>query len=81
MSADPALGAGEAGPAGAALYPQTLRRRARAKLGATNSFGGLAPADFFKSDYDLTPLVNEIDKVVDPENLTLHGKVHRAGCG
>jgi alpha-beta hydrolase superfamily lysophospholipase len=44
-------------PAAIALLPQTLDRCSGALYGA-NSWGGLVPADAFRSDADLQPLLN-----------------------
>jgi pimeloyl-ACP methyl ester carboxylesterase len=61
-------------PAAAALYPQT-QTQCQPELGAANSIGGLAPADLVRSDVDLAPLQQVIDKNDDPENLTLRTPV------
>jgi pimeloyl-ACP methyl ester carboxylesterase len=53
----------------AALYPQTLTK-CLPQLGQADSIGGLAPADFFKQNADLSGLTKAIDKT-DPENLTI----------
>jgi pimeloyl-ACP methyl ester carboxylesterase len=52
-----------------ALYPETLTK-CQPQLSQSDSVGGLAPAEFFKDDADLTGLVSTIEKS-DPENLTV----------
>src|SRR3954447_11534769 len=51
----------------APYYPETLTK-CQAQLSQSDSVGGLAPGDFFKQDYSLTPLAAALD-VSDPENL------------
>jgi fermentation-respiration switch protein FrsA (DUF1100 family) len=53
----------------AALYPQT-RTRCLPALGRPDSFGGLAPADIFKPDADLAPLIARLN-ANDPEELRI----------
>jgi pimeloyl-ACP methyl ester carboxylesterase len=53
----------------AALYPETLTK-CLPQLSQSDSIGGIAPADFFKQDYDLGPLTAALD-VSDPENLKI----------
>lgn len=53
----------------AALFPQTLTR-CGAELARQDSYGGVAPADLFKSDADLTPVVDAL-RVSDPERLRI----------
>jgi pimeloyl-ACP methyl ester carboxylesterase len=50
-----------------ALYPETLTK-CQPQLSQSDSVGGLAPAEFFKDDADLTGLVSTVEKS-DPENL------------
>ncbi len=57
-------------PAAAALYPETLTE-CDGQLSAPNSFGGLAPAAIFNPGADLTVNVPVIDRLDDPENLTI----------
>jgi dienelactone hydrolase len=52
-----------------ALYPETLSK-CLPQLGLSDSLGGLAPADFFKSNSDTGPLVKALD-LSDPENLKI----------
>jgi dienelactone hydrolase len=52
-----------------ALYPQ-IEERCLGELGKSDSFGGLAPAEFFKPGSDLGPGTAAIDDN-DPENLRL----------
>jgi pimeloyl-ACP methyl ester carboxylesterase len=52
-----------------ALYPQT-DSRCLIDLGKSDSFGGVAPSDFFRDGADLAPIVKAID-ASDPENLKL----------
>lgn len=61
-------------PAALALYPQT-QTLCQAELGKPASFGGLAPADIVRSDFDPAALFATIDRVVDPENLKLRTPV------
>ncbi|MEA2481456.1 MAG: hypothetical protein QOJ07_3378, partial [Thermoleophilaceae bacterium] len=56
------------GPA-AALYPQTLTK-CLVELSRSDSFGGIAPSDLFRSDADVDPVVKALDKS-DPENLKI----------
>jgi pimeloyl-ACP methyl ester carboxylesterase len=53
----------------AALYPETLTK-CQPQLAQSDSIGGIAPADFFKQDYDVGPLTAALD-VSDPENLKI----------
>jgi dienelactone hydrolase len=53
----------------AALYPETLTK-CLPQLGAADSLGGLAPADFFKDGADTSPFVSALD-ASDPENLKI----------
>jgi dienelactone hydrolase len=57
------------GPQGAALYPQTLSK-CLPQLDLTNSFGGLAPAQIFKSGANLASLDTALGKN-DPEHLKI----------
>ena len=50
-----------------ALYPETLTK-CQPQLSQADSMGGLAPAEFFKDDADLTGLAATVEKS-DPENL------------
>jgi pimeloyl-ACP methyl ester carboxylesterase len=69
--ADPALGvAGLLSPQASALYPQTLINCLNT-LDATTSWGGLAPAQIFRADADLTPLIAFLNAKVDPEDLRI----------
>jgi pimeloyl-ACP methyl ester carboxylesterase len=52
-----------------ALYPET-DTKCLPQLSASDSVGGLAPSEFFRSDADTGPLVAALD-VSDPENLTI----------
>jgi pimeloyl-ACP methyl ester carboxylesterase len=73
--ADPALGVpGLLSPQATALYPQTLTECLDA-LDASTSWGGLAPAQIFRSDADLTPLLAFLNTNVDPEDLTIRTPV------
>src|SRR3954454_7970761 len=53
----------------AAVYPDTLTK-CQPQLAQSDSVGGLAPAEFFKQDADLSGLVRAVDKN-DPENLKI----------
>src|SRR3954469_13208825 len=53
----------------AAVYPDTLTK-CQPQLAQSDSVGGLAPAEFFKQDADLSGLVRAVDKS-DPENLKI----------
>jgi pimeloyl-ACP methyl ester carboxylesterase len=53
-----------------ALYPQTLKR-CLPDLQQSTSYGGMAPADFFRSDADLSPLLAALRKSGDPEHLRI----------
>jgi dienelactone hydrolase len=55
------------------LYPQTLNL-CLAELAAPDSFGGLAPADIFRSDANLDALAQALD-TFDPENLRIPTRV------
>src|SRR3954471_9432288 len=57
----------------AALYPQTLAKCLPA-LGASDSFGGIAPADFFRQGADLGPFTAKLN-ASDPEGLTIRTPV------
>jgi pimeloyl-ACP methyl ester carboxylesterase len=52
-----------------ALYGETLTK-CLPQLGLSDSLGGLAPAEFFKDDADLTPFGDALE-LSDPENLTI----------
>jgi fermentation-respiration switch protein FrsA (DUF1100 family) len=54
----------------AGLYGQT-RRRCLSALDQPASFGGMAPADFFRSDADLAPVLAALKKSGDPEHLRI----------
>jgi pimeloyl-ACP methyl ester carboxylesterase len=58
----------------AALYPQT-DDRCLLELRADSSFGGIAPADIFRSDADFNPFAAALDQEDDAENLTIHSTV------
>jgi pimeloyl-ACP methyl ester carboxylesterase len=51
------------------LYPETLTK-CLPQLSQPDSFGGVAPADFFRSDADTSGLVPALDES-DPENLKI----------
>jgi pimeloyl-ACP methyl ester carboxylesterase len=53
----------------AAVYPDTLTK-CQPQLAQSDSVGGLAPAEFFKQDADLSGLARAVDKS-DPENLKI----------
>lgn len=55
------------------LYPDTLTQ-CLSELGGSNSFGGIAPADFFPDGADLAPALAVID-ANDPEHLKIPGKL------
>ena len=57
-----------------ALYPQ-LEERCLAALGQPDSFGGVAPADLFRPDVDVAPIVAALNRDDDPEELTIRGPV------
>jgi acetyl esterase/lipase len=67
--ADPALGIpGLLSPQAGALYGQTLSE-CSGNLDVSSSWGGLAPAQIFRSDADLNPLLAFLNAKVDPEDL------------
>jgi pimeloyl-ACP methyl ester carboxylesterase len=53
----------------AALYPESLTK-CQPQLSQADSVGGLAPAEFFKDDADLTGLATTVERS-DPENLAV----------
>src|SRR5215210_3494726 len=53
----------------AVLYPQTLTECLGA-LSSPSSFGGLAPADLIRGDFDINPVVAALDRQ-DPETLRI----------
>jgi pimeloyl-ACP methyl ester carboxylesterase len=70
-AADPALGVTNLlSDQAKALYPQTLTD-CLPTLGASTSWGGLAPAQIFRSDADLAPLLAYLNQGVDPEDLSI----------
>ena len=56
----------------AALYPQIDGDRCLGQLAQSDSFGGLAPSELFKSGTDLGPLDRAVD-ASDPERLKIGG--------
>jgi pimeloyl-ACP methyl ester carboxylesterase len=52
-----------------ALYPE-VDTKCLPQLSASDSIGGLAPSEFFRSDADTAPVVTALD-LSDPENLTI----------
>ena len=70
-TADPGLGvAALLTPQASALYPQTLLNCLNT-LDASTSWGGLAPAQIFRQDADLAPLIAFLNAKVDPEDLRI----------
>jgi pimeloyl-ACP methyl ester carboxylesterase len=57
----------------AALYPETLTK-CLPQLSQPDSFGAIAPSEFFKENSDLVPLTAALD-VSDPENLKVKSPV------
>jgi dienelactone hydrolase len=57
-----------------ALYPQ-LEERCLGDLGQPDSFGGVAPADLFRADVDVAPIVAALNRDDDPEELKIPGPV------
>jgi fermentation-respiration switch protein FrsA (DUF1100 family) len=57
-----------------ALYPQ-LDQRCLSGINKSDSFGALAPADLFKADVQLDPIVAALRKDADPDALKLPGPV------
>ena len=57
-----------------ALYPQ-LEERCLGALGQPDSFGGVAPADLFRADVDVAPIVAALNRDDDPEELKIRGPV------
>jgi pimeloyl-ACP methyl ester carboxylesterase len=57
----------------AALYPQ-IGERCLGALAQPDSFGGLAPADFFRPDASVDPVVAALNRN-DPETLRIRGPV------
>jgi pimeloyl-ACP methyl ester carboxylesterase len=61
------------GQRAAALYPDTLTR-CYGELSRPDSFGGLAPAEVFRPDADLTPFLEAVARS-DPERLAIRTPV------
>jgi acetyl esterase/lipase len=57
-----------------ALYPH-LDERCLGEIGAADSFGAVAPADLFRPDAVLDPIVAALSEDDDPETLKLRGPV------
>ena len=57
-----------------ALYPQ-IDERCLGALAAPDSFGGVAPADLFRPDADIAPIVAALNRDDDPEGLKVRGPV------
>jgi fermentation-respiration switch protein FrsA (DUF1100 family) len=57
-----------------ALYPQ-LEERCLGALSQPDSFGGVAPADLFRPDADVAPIVAALNRDDDPEGLRVRGPV------
>jgi fermentation-respiration switch protein FrsA (DUF1100 family) len=57
-----------------ALYPQ-LDQKCLDGLDKPDSFGGVAPADLFRSDANLAPVIAALNSDDDPEALTIRGPV------
>jgi fermentation-respiration switch protein FrsA (DUF1100 family) len=73
--ANPALGVqGLLSDRAKALYPE-IEQRCLGALGQPDSFGGLAPADFFRADVDVAPIVAALNRDDDPESLKVGGPV------
>jgi pimeloyl-ACP methyl ester carboxylesterase len=73
--ARPAVGVpGLLGDRAAALYPQTLTQ-CLGPLESPSSFGGIAPADVLRQGADLSPLLNALSKVADPDELKIRTPV------
>jgi pimeloyl-ACP methyl ester carboxylesterase len=62
------------GDAAAPLYPQTLTE-CLDKLASTSSFGAIAPADLIRQGADNAPLVAQLGKLDDPEDLRIRTSV------
>jgi pimeloyl-ACP methyl ester carboxylesterase len=74
-AADPALGIpGLLTPQASALYGETLKD-CLSTLDASTSWGGLAPAQIFKPQADLSPLIAFLNAKVDPEGLRIKTRV------
>jgi pimeloyl-ACP methyl ester carboxylesterase len=58
----------------AALYPQTLTA-CLGPLTSPSSFGALAPADLLRQGADLSPLVDALSQLDDPEDLKIRTPV------
>jgi acetyl esterase/lipase len=56
------------------LYPQ-LDQKCLDGLNKPDSFGGVAPANLFRSDANLAPVITALGKDDDPESLTIRGPV------
>src|SRR3954447_18630628 len=56
------------------LYPQ-LDQKCLDGLDKPDSFGGVAPANLFRSDANLAPVITALGKDDDPESLTIRGPV------
>jgi acetyl esterase/lipase len=57
-----------------ALYGQT-DAKCIGELNAADSFGGLAPADLFRADADVNPVLAALGEDDDPETLKVPGRV------
>jgi pimeloyl-ACP methyl ester carboxylesterase len=62
------------GDRAAAFYPLTLTR-CLGQLDAADAYGSVAPADMIRSGADIGPLLAELGKRDDPEDLTIHTPV------
>jgi pimeloyl-ACP methyl ester carboxylesterase len=58
----------------AARYPQTLKR-CLPGLRKGDSYGPIAPADFFRADADISPVLTALGKSGDPEHLRIRTPV------
>jgi dienelactone hydrolase len=57
-----------------ALYPQ-LDEKCLVDLAKADSFGGFAPANLFRADADVNPVITALGKDDDPEELKIPGPV------
>jgi fermentation-respiration switch protein FrsA (DUF1100 family) len=57
-----------------ALYPQ-IEERCLGALAQPDAFGGVAPADLFRPDADVAPIVAALNRDDDPEELKIGGPV------